>query len=358
MKKIFGGIIAALALAVVTIAPKVMATNEAHLSGDSRKSIRIVHKVTHYSGETHAGFSYSLTPNPNNPAQIGGNTQSISCSGKLRANERREATIECSISLTDLIFYKVGDYAMTLVETGSSDEVNFPIDSNRYDILFQVTNQLDGEGRPTGALNVHLADVIYDYKTDSKVEPTALFETEANYTYITLTNEVRGAGADANKYFKYTISFDGINDGEILTITGQDDVVEYDGEQIVAENSFTTGGTLRVYLKHGQTVAIGDYVNGEITAHEIPQGTRYVIAREDGDDGYDTQIDDNERLSTTKEVTGISDAGFAVRNTTTAINSKDANVDTGAFVEAWPYLVVALFGVSGYIISRHIFRRA
>ena len=54
MKKILGGIIAALALAVVTIAPKVMATNEAHLSGDSRKSIRIVHKVTHYSGETHA----------------------------------------------------------------------------------------------------------------------------------------------------------------------------------------------------------------------------------------------------------------------------------------------------------------
>ena len=162
-----------------------------------------------------------------------------------------------------------------------------------------------------------------------------------------------GAGADSDKYFKYKVSLNGLAANTVLTIAGQDSSVEYNGETITTEKSHNiSDGDIYVYLKHGQTVTIGDYVSGDVTAREIPQGVSYTIERLDSDDDYNVTLDGSEADSISKIVAAIGTEAFANNNLTIASNDKDATVNTGVFATSWPYLLAASLGLVGFLAFR------
>lgn len=360
MKKIFIGVFAALALAAFAAMPKSSAISGTTLpKSASVKTIPLSHTIKNVSGKIDVGFDFSLIPGADNPATVGGANMINTAQIITDVNpETREATASCTLNLSSLYFYKVGNYTFTIAERESTDELNFPRDvDNKYDIYFLVTNKLDENGKPTGELNVQLLDQMYSYKEDAKVSLNARFESSANYTYVALENEVRGAGADSDKYFKYKISFNGLAEGSELTINGQDAEVEYEGEKIrtVATQNISDGD-IYVYLKHGQTVTVGDYVSGDVTARELPQNVSYTIEKIDSDDGYGITLDDSETNTVSKTVAAIGSESFEVNNVTRAANSKDATVNTGVFVASWPFLAAAAFGLGGFIIFRRLSR--
>ena len=358
MKKIISIFVAALALAAFAAVPKSSAANGASLPNSAPvKSIPLIHTIKHVSGSINVRFRFSLTPSPDNPAAVGGATISNSAAISTKVNPAtRQAVADCSLALQGIIFPKVGNYTFTIAEYESSDELNFPHDSeNKYDVYFQVTNVLDDNGEPTGELTVRLLDQMYSHKEDAKVSLSANFESSANYTYISLQNKVSGSGADSDKYFKYKVSLIGLADDTVLTIDGQDGSVEYNGETILTENSHNiSDGDIYVYLKHGQTATIGDYVSGEVAARELPQGVSYTIERLDDNDGYGVTMDSSEVTSDSKIAAGIDTEAFANGNFTIASNNKDATVNTGVFAASWPYLLAAGLGLVGFFVFRRL----
>lgn len=361
MKKIIGGAIAALALAAVLAVPKSSAVAGTTLPTSApTKSIPLSHTIKNVSGHVVASFNFSLTPKADNPASVGGSTSmtNIASMDTWANANKKEAKADCSLPLQNLYFNKVGNYTFTIAEESSSDELNFPHDStNKYDIFFQVTNKLDSNNEPTGELLVSLLDEMYSYKDDAKVPLNAKFDSVANYTYVSLESKVTGAGADAEKYFKYKVDFEGVPEGNTLTITGQDSEVEYDGETIqTAATQNPADGDVIVYLKHGQTVTIGDYAKGNVTARELPQGVSYTITKADSDDGYDATLDNTETTTVSKTVASVGSDEFATNNVTLAGNSKDATVNTGVFAASWPFLLAIFVGAGGFIIFRRLSR--
>lgn len=360
MKKVLSIFVAALSLAAVAAVPKSSAVTGATLPYNAPvRSIPLSHTINNASGHVHTGFTFALTPSEDNPAIVGGYNATNIASVNTDANPNtKQVVADCTLSLQNLYFYKVGNYTFTISETASSDELNFPHDSeNKYDIYFQVTNKLDANNEPTGELAVSLLDQMYSHKEDAKVSLNARFDSIANYTYISLQNKVTGAGADSDKYFKYKVSFENLPENSTLTVTGQDEEVEYAGETIqTAGTQNPSEGDVYVYLKHGQTATIGNYATRAASARELPQGVSYTIEKVDSDDGYGASMDNSEVTTVTKTVAPIDSEDFATHNVTIAGNSKDATVNTGVFAASWPFLLAASLGLTGFIIFRCLSR--
>ena len=358
MKKFFGAAVAVLALAAAVIfVPKTSAAGAtAKLPTTGAVSIPITRKITNVGGRVQASFRYRIEAKEGNPAFVSGINVAPTIGMDIEDNNAKIASSDCSLSLRNMVFTKVGNYAFTLSEISSSDPANYPIDTNKYDIFFEVTNVLDENNEPTGELQARVLDQMYSYKDDAKVPLRAEFTSAARYSYITVSSKVSGAAADTGRVFKYKVNLTGIAEGTTLTIVGQESEVNYGGETITTSNSYTVGdGDLYVYLKHGQSVTIGDYSRSGVTAHELPLGVSYTIEKIDDGDNYVTSIDGNETLtSTPKAISAIDDEGFAVNNNTLVVNNKESSVDTGVFTSAWPYLVAAFFGLSGFVIFRRV----
>ena len=222
-----------------------------------------------------------------------------------------------------------------------------------------MTNVLDENNSPTGALNIQLADYLYSEKADGKVGlDEAIFESGANFTHISLENKVTGSAADAEKYFKYQIAFDGISEGSVLTVSGQDASVDYGGEAVETVGEYTVGSdALIVYLKHGQTVTVGEHMNRDAAINELPQGTSYTITKLDSDDGYTVSIDDQSVSTVTKAVAKLGSEDYIAHNTTVAGNNKEAAVNTGVVLNILPFVTAAMAGVGGLFAYRRMTRR-
>lgn len=364
MRKILVSSAAVMALAAAVIfVPRASAeTGVAQLSPNGTISIPITRKVTNVYGKTSMRANYKITEKEGNPAPIGGLQVGTSIGITKYTDSNNSVSGDCKLALQYLRFSKVGNYALTIEETGVSDPVNFMQDTeNKYDVFFTVSNVLDSNQMPTGELRVELMNQLYSYKDDAKVPLSANFEAPAIRTYVSLTNQVKGAGADSDKYFKYAVTMSGVGEQAEIEINGQDNQIEYDGSTIPANNKYTsTGGedTFYVYLKHGQTATIGLRNTKDGETMQLPAGFSYKIEKVDTDDGYAVTMDGESVLESTKTAHATSADDFVASNTTTIINSKDSTVNTGVFTEAWPYLIVAVFGLSGFVITRRIMRSA
>lgn len=357
MNKILIGL-PALAIAAFMVAPKVSAADMVMYSSmpGARTSIPIIRRITNIGGKINVSFRFEFKEKEGNPAPVRGLQTSTSITAVDGGTRDGVWSSNNSLMLGSMSFSKVGDYAFELSEVYSSDEDNFPIDTNKYEVYFRVTNKLDENNNPTGALNVELMDYLYSQKADGKVGLNgAIFESVGNYTHIELENKVTGNAADTDKYFKYQVNFEGIDEGATLAVVGQDERVEYGGENVVTSSEYTVGADgLIVYLKHGQSVTIGERTNRGTTYNELPQGTSYTITKLDDDDGYTTSIDGEAGLAVTKSVVKPGAADFAAHNTTVAGNNKEAAVNTGAFISVWPYAAVAAVCLGGAIAVRRV----
>jgi hypothetical protein len=160
---------------------------------------------------------------------------------------------------------------------------------------------------------------------------------------------VTGAASDTDKYFKYEVNFDGLAAGTKLDVVGQDAEIQTGNRATIPTVSEYTVSDepLTVYLKHGQEVTIGHYDNGSKIANELPQGVTYTITKVDAEDGYTTKMD-GEEIATVEKIVAASD------NLTSAVNNREASVNTGAYVGVWPFVAVAVLSLSGLIVVRKV----
>ena len=192
---------------------------------------------------------------------------------------------------------------------------------------------------------------LYDVDGGGKVSVAANFSSEAGYSYISLSNAVTGKAAETDKYFKYKVDFDGVADGAVINVIGQDTEV-VSGGRLATTSEYTVGeGDLYVYLKHGQEVSIGRYESDGVVANELPQGASYTITKVDTADGYETTIDGVATASTEKTVA-------AIDNNTIVTNNKEAAVSTGIYTNVLPFAAIAVLSLSGIVIARKFTRSA
>lgn len=359
MQKIFRIIMPALALGLM-IGPRVFAaTGYAKLAENENASVQILRRVTNVGGRVCTSFDYDIEPSVDNPAEVRNAPQSATVEMDVIPDKNMVAWGNTFLDFSNAEFTKVGDYSFTVREKAVADAVNFNKSNDAFDIYFQVTNELDGSGKPTGVLNVEMMDFLYSHKLDEKVSSRiADFEASANYSYIEITNEVKGAAADADKYFAYLVKFNDIGADSNVTITGQDETIELDGVTFSPRTRWYGGASfdLIVYLKHGQTATIGKYSNGVVEANELRQGLEYTIERLYDDDGYSTEIDGTAGGSTQKVAAAENSDDFDDMNITRVINERNATVKTGVFAMTWPFLLIMAFGVGGFILFRRIAR--
>lgn len=357
MNKILVGLPVA-AVAVFAFASRVSAASNVIYSSmpSGRKSIPITRRVTNIGGKINASFKFSFAEKEGNPAPVKGLQTSTSVNVIEGSPDQTGVwKSDNSLYLGNMSFSKVGDYAFVLTEASTSDEENFPRDTNEYELYFRVTNKLDANNNPTGELNIELMDYLWSKKADGKVGlGDAIFESSGNYTHIGLENKVTGDAADTDKYFKYEIGFDGVIPGSVLTISGQDEEVDYNGENIATVSEYTVSDdTLIIYLKHGQIVTIGERLTRGVTVNELPQGASYSITKLD-DDGYTTSIDNQTVSTVTKTVAKNDSEDFESHNTTLVENNKESTVNTGAFVNVWPFAAIAVACLGGAFVARRV----
>ena len=342
------GAVAALAAAMF-LTPQATTSAAEGVKFKGRSSIPVKHTLTNISGPLSFRYDFVFREKEGNPGVVTGINSPVSASANADATLTKQAMVDCSFNLTNLVFPKVGDYAFEIYEASSSDLVNYPLDTNRYEAYFHVYNVVDENNNPTGELRVTMDDWLYSVKDEAKVGMSANFSSEAGYSYVSLTNAVTGAASDTDKYFKYEVNFDGLAAGTKLDVVGQDAEIQTGNRATIPTVSEYTVSDepLTVCLKHGQEVTIGHYDNGSKIANELPQGVTYTITKVDVEDGYTTKMD-GEEIATVEKIVAASD------NLTSAVNNREASVNTGAYVSVWPFVAVAVLSLSGLIIARKV----
>jgi hypothetical protein len=305
--------------------------------------VYVTRKVENVSGLVNATFTYHITPDDSNPAEvspISDQTITLSDVDGTSGNAYYTGTIDFS----GVSFSKIGDYAFLIEETASSDESNYPHSENKYYAHFYVRNSVDDNGNITGH-EAHYGYVTSEYVNGSKVnnvdsntENQVVFTAGTNRTYITFDKTVVGTGADADLCFAFDVTFTGRSDLNYV----------FDSETDCTGNPATVSGgdTTTVYIKSGDTARIG--YNGGST--QIPIGADYSIT-ETGDDSreYETYIDNstNDSKSISKTTVATNSENFNTANKTSYVNKKDTPAPTGVMLSILPFVLIALAGIGG-----------
>ena len=245
--------------------------------------------------------------------------------------------------LTDYEFTALGDYRFIVRETASADPINYPIDDEKeYYFYVSVRNKLEN-GQPTGEYIATMAAQVKDHDTGDKVYP--VFESDATRSRVKVTKTVSGNLANTNEFFKFRVVIDGAHEGDVFSVYGQSDVVNYGGESITTSSAITIDADEDyIYLKDGQTVWIG--FDGD--KEELPIGLRYSLEEVDNN-GYVQYVDGVAgSLSETKTVVADEES---LSNVVEFLNHKEGSILTGIVINVMPYVfAVAFTGIALAII--------
>lgn len=310
---------------------------------DSPKVLIVLRDVTDVKNYVHVSFGYELVEDEDNPAPVnnmssGQKTLHISNTPNV---ETHKVTGSMSISMANVEFSELGDYKFILREISSTDPDNYPVDTeHEYYIYVSVRNELTA-GVPTGNL---VATLSLQARNHDQGEKTSLqFTSEAVRTQLSLEKNVTGNLADTEEYFKFQVRING-RAGDMYTISGQDDSVNYSGETVTTTPTFVVGDdAVDVYLRHGQTITIGAGADG---LSEIPIGVTYTVVEVDAED-YTTTVDGAEgKISATKtSAVLLENDVLPEANQTNFVNHKESAVLTGVTLAMIPaaILIVAMF---------------
>jgi hypothetical protein len=226
----------------------------------------------------------------------------------------------------------------------STDPANYPVDTadNDYLVEIRVRYHVDANNIPDN--NIYEASVAILNKSNDKVTK-ATWTSGAAFTYIETTAITTGNMAEKDHCFEYTISIPAsgaVTSQSAYTITS--DTTCPNGA-----SSIQGGSTATVYLRHGDTLTIGQN-NG---TNQIPVGTSYTITKV-GDEEYTTKMDGTETNTVTKVAVAVDDDDFDTKNKTEIENNKQSDPLTGIVTNFWFYLILLMIGVFGifFIIAR------
>ncbi len=336
MKKIIRGLFIIITSCIYIISAKAATTTINDTS--ELKSINITKNVNNVTSSVNATFNYKITEERSeNPGSITGINEDFSITFNNVEPVNNVASVTSSLDLSSLTFSKVGDYYLKICEVSSSNPSIYPIDNKCYYPLVMVRYELNGN-TPTGSLISTLISSV----SDGENKTDAVFNSRP-MSYITINNLVTGDMADKDEYFKFKIT---INDDtlENVVIKNQDASVLYNGEEVITSSTYNPNEDNYIYLKHGQSVTIGD---GE--SPQIKAGTSYTIEEVDHEN-YKTYInnstDDNKLLSVEK-LSHISE-----ENINEFVNNYEGITFTGVVSNIFPYLILVLMGLVLFVLTR------
>lgn len=181
----------------------------------------------------------------------------------------------------------------------------------------------------------------------SKADTKSLkFTKESSLTNISVTATVSGNMADVDEYFKVKVIING-ETGDTYTITGQDSTVNYKGSTITPSTTYRVGEDNYVYLKHGQTITIGN----DGTDNQIKSGITYQFIEQDAEE-YITSV--NSSSTDSKDTGVLTTTSEDNENNNTFLNKYERSTLTGIMVTVLPYIIIVALALGGiaYMIIR------
>ena len=314
---------------------------------DSGSVYTIIREISGVNTITTNTFTYTITPDSNNPAEVTGlPTPTIAFT-----NVNPAATISQStdIDFSTVNFTKVGDYYFTITETGSTNTANYPLSTDSYTAYVSVRNTTNADGSLSGS---HVAVLgtpkvtggskVNDYTgSDSEV----IFDGGVTRTYVEIAKTVAGNDADEDECFAFDVTFTyaasvGVNYAlsTASTCTGN-------------PSSVSGNGTTTIYLKHNDTATIGVNSATNPATYEVPIGSTWSV-KENGAATYNTYFDGSDTISTnktsaTKTTVTVGDTNFNTNNKIAVKNSKESTPETGVIFSILPFIIIALIGIFG-----------
>ena len=345
MKKLsFAAGVSAIALAVSTIFPVAgVFANTATYDGSSN-IVTLERSVTNITNPVTNTFTYSVTTGADNPGTVTGYPTSATIEFNNVAPTGTTATQTTTLDFSNADFSKVGDYTFKIAETMSTDSANYPIDTAHNDYLVEVRVRYHVDANNIPDNNIYEASVAILNKDNDKVTK-ATWTSGAAFTYIETTAITTGNMAEKDHCFEYTISIPAAG-----AVTSQSAyAINSDTTCPNGATSISGGSTATVYLRHGDTLTIGQN-NG---ANQIPVGTSYTITKV-GDEEYTTKMDGTETNTVTKVTVAVDDDEFDTKNKTEIENNKQSDPLTGIVTNFWFYLILLMIGAFGifFIIAR------
>lgn len=258
------------------------------------------------------------------------------------AKEADGLTSSKTITRTDLFkdwdFALPGVYTFTITEnplTGEDANANVKIDKDTsftanvnvvWDTNKDGTLKLDKDGKPIA--KVESAGVI----VEGKKGQATFNNTPADNSNVTVTKQVKGAFADTNKDFSYTLKLTG-------PFTGSYQVMK-NGVEAAKTN---TNGEATFTLKNGETATI----------ENLPLGVTYTITETD-----EANYDETNTVNGKNSKDGLVATGTvkAYDDAVVFTNTSNGVPSTGVIVNTIPYIAaggVAVAGAVTLVISRN-----
>ena len=316
----------------------------------------VVRKINNAPSKVTNEFTYSITPDGNNPASVTGIPSTFKITFNNESSSGGVAQKGKDIDFEEAVYTKPGDYKFVVEETASSDSSVYPKTNEKYEVYVSVRYKQQS-GSPTKQLIVKSL-VIQKTGSQNKTEGPMIFEEGTVLTYITISNTVEGNMADIEKYFKVKVNIEG-ETGETYTILGQDTTgVTYNGASVTPSTVYTVGQDNYIYLKHGQSVTIGKKAptRGTGETSEIKSGIAYSFVEDNAGDSanYETYI--NESSTNSKNSGNLETDSDESKNINPILNVYNSDTMTGKFIKSAPYIAILLIAVLGigFMVVRKI----
>lgn len=251
-------------------------------------------------------------------------------------NDAGTATQTGIVDFAGTTFNKVGDYRFTLKETATEDSTKYPLDSEKTYYLYVSVRFAEDDTDGTKMVATVGGSGIKNNTNDERTKPNpgtkeaVVFESEATFTYITISKQVTGNMGDKSEYFDVTVTIPGTT-GDTYTVSG--------GSHASNPKTVEAGKATVLKIKHNETITIG--LSG--TKKQIPVGTKYTVA-ETAVEGYETTIDNLTKgtLTTTKIAAAIpTNNQLPATNKVSIVNHYEVATLTGVFFNIMPYVVIA-----------------
>ena len=247
---------------------------------------------------------------------------------------------------TGLNYSKPGTYKFVVSESASSNATLYPRDTKTYTVTIFVENNLNSsDNTPDGTFSATYIG-SQEGGTGSKITSSqnATFTSAAGgRAYLQITKQVTGNAADVTTCFQMTITLSGYINSEVYNISGSScPTGTNNATSATMPSSGTTAQTIKVQVKHNDTVVIGR--SGSIA--QLPVGATYTI-EETAVSGYTTYINGSSTAATSTGSKTVSATQSS--NNYTFKNDSTVPTPTGIIIRTLPFVVLIVLSVVGVV---------
>ena len=302
-------------------------------------NLKIKSIIPNIRNSINSTITYEIIPHAENPDKIDNDINSYTVDFTDTEVIDNTITNESYIDFSNINYTIPGTYRYGIRQKSTNDK-NIVLTNKTYEIYIEVTKDIDDN------INIDVKQLIFDFASLEKKELE--YTNEVNYYYLSIKQKVDGEykNHDLNTYFKYKITFNG-KVGDQYTISGQDSIVYYDGENIETEENYIVkedNNYMYIYLKDNQEITIGR--NG-LDFNEIPEDIEYTITKIDASK-WSTTINGKEIDTLTSKINNK-------KNEIIIINTRDYDdAVTGLLYNVLPFILIIILIVGSYIIYKKI----